>query len=109
MFTRQRPRLAGARLDESRVHHDQINAGKAGRHARQALALDPKHPQAKKIYAEVRAEAQGWFDQAKSAASSNPDKAMQLLSRVVSIFPRGDPRYKEAYKLLNQLAADEED
>ena len=83
--------------------------GKAGRHARQALALDPKHPQAKKIYAEVRAEAQGWFDQAKSAASSNPDKAMQLLSRVVSIFPRGDPRYKEAYKLLNQLAAEEED
>ena len=37
------------------------------------------------------------------------DKAMQLLSRVVSIFPRGDQRYKEAYKLLNQLAAEEED
>jgi hypothetical protein len=83
--------------------------GKAGRHARQALALDPKLTQAKKIYTEVQAEAQGWFDQAKAAATSNPDKAMQLLSRVVSIFPRGDQRYKEAYKLLNQLAAEEED
>ncbi|MGB0588751.1 MAG: FHA domain-containing protein [Myxococcota bacterium] len=83
--------------------------GKAGRHARQALALDPQLTQAKKIYTEVQAEAQGWFDQAKAAASSNPDKAMQLLSRVVSIFPRGDQRYKEAYKLLNQLAAEEED
>jgi hypothetical protein len=83
--------------------------GKAGRHARQALALDPELTQAKKIYSEVQAQAQGWFDQAKAAASSNPDKAMQLLSRVVSIFPRGDHRYKEAYKLLNQLAAEEED
>ena len=83
--------------------------GKAGRHARQALALDPQLTQAKKIYTEVQAEAQGWFDQAKAAASSNPDKAMQLLIRVVSIFPRGDQRYKEAYKLLNQLAAEEED
>ena len=83
--------------------------GKAGRHARQALALDPNLSQAKKIYTEVQAQAQGWFDQAKAAAGTNPDKAMQLLSRVVSIFPRGDQRYKEAYKLLNQLAVDEED
>ena len=57
----------------------------------------------------VSSKPAGDADEAKKSAKSNPDKAMQLLSRVVSIFPKEDARYKEAYKLLNELASEEED
>ena len=34
---------------------------------------------------------------------------IQLLSQVLAVFPRGDARYTEAYKLLNELGAEEDD
>ena len=83
--------------------------GKAGRYARKALALDPGQPSAKSVYTKVQSTAQTWLDNAKSVAKSDPDKAMALLSKVVTVFPQDDARYSEAYKLLNQLASQEEE
>ncbi|MGM0574474.1 MAG: FHA domain-containing protein [Myxococcota bacterium] len=77
--------------------------GTAGNQARKALALDSGQQAAKKIYTEVQTKAQTWLDQAKQMSDSDPDKAMQLLSKVLSVYPRGDARYKEAYELLNEL------
>jgi len=34
---------------------------------------------------------------------------MELLARVLSVFPRGDSRYQSAYRLLNQLGAEDDE
>lgn len=83
--------------------------GRAGGAARKALALQPGLSAASRIYNEVQGKAQTWLDQAKAAAKSNPSKAMALLQKVVSVFPRTDPRYKAAFELLNKLAAQDEE
>ncbi len=83
--------------------------GTAGKHARKALALDGSQAAAKAIYTDVQGKAQTWLEQAKKAAKSNPDKAMQLLSKVLAVFPRDDSRYTEAYTLLNELGSEEDD
>ena len=83
--------------------------GKAGRHAKKALALNANQTQAKRVLGDVQAKVDGWLSEGKQAARSNPDRASTLLTRVVSILPSSDGRYKEAYRLLNQLAANEEE
>ncbi|MCB9729878.1 MAG: FHA domain-containing protein [Deltaproteobacteria bacterium] len=87
------------------VAYQREDFGAAGNHARKALALHSDQPSAQKIYDEVQAKAQTWLQDAKGMASSNPGAAMQLLSKVLAVFPRGDSRYAEAYKLLNELGA----
>jgi tetratricopeptide (TPR) repeat protein len=87
------------------VAYQREDFGAAGNYARKALALNSNQPSAQKIYDEVQAKAQTWLAEAKGMASSDPGKAMQLLSRVLAVFPRGDSRYSEAYKLLNELGA----
>lgn len=87
--------------------HSSGNLGVAGSNARKALAFDPSLSAAKRIYTEVQAKAQGWFDSAKASAKSNPDKAISLLQKVIKVLPRTDSRYKSAYALLNKLAEDD--
>jgi tetratricopeptide (TPR) repeat protein len=83
--------------------------GKAGSYARKALALDSEDQQAQKIYRDVQGKAQGWLEEAKGLAKDSPEKAMALLQKVLAVFPRDDPRYTEAYNLLNQLAQTEQE
>jgi tetratricopeptide (TPR) repeat protein len=80
----------------------------AARNARKALALSPGFAGAKKIYDQVQAKGQSMLDEAKKLASSNRDRALTLLSKVVAIFKAGDSRHAEAYKMLNQLSAEED-
>ena len=66
-------------------------------------------PKAKKVLKDVQSKVDGWLAEGRQASTDNPDRASTLLTRVVSILPSDDSRYKQAYKLLNQLAAREDD
>ena len=83
--------------------------GSAGKLARSALDLDPNVREAQRVQTQVQSKADGWLSEARSMAASNPDKAMELLSRVLSVFRRSDKRYQSAYRLMNQLGQDEDD
>ncbi|MEC9072406.1 MAG: hypothetical protein VX938_08515, partial [Myxococcota bacterium] len=89
--------------------YDRGDYPKAGKLARTAVNLDPSESTAAKIYSEVQRKAESWLAEARSMSASDPDRAMELLARVLSVFPRGDSRYQSAYRLLNQLGSDDDD
>ena len=89
--------------------YDQGDYAKAGKLARTAVNLDRTESAATRIYSEVQRKAESWLAKAKSMSASDPDRAQELLSKVLAVFPRDDSRYKSAYRLLNQLATDDDD
>jgi pSer/pThr/pTyr-binding forkhead associated (FHA) protein len=72
--------------------------------ARKALALIPNDDTAKNIEAKVSEKAKSLFEEAK--AKNDREGAKNLLRQVVKIVPPSDPLYREAYKMLNELAGE---
>jgi tetratricopeptide (TPR) repeat protein len=82
---------------------------KAGTLARKSLALNPSQAVARSVMDEVRSKAEGWLSSARSLSRRNPDKAKTLLTQVLTVFPKRDARYIEAYGLLKQIDSGDED
>jgi tetratricopeptide (TPR) repeat protein len=82
---------------------------KAGTLARKSLALNPSQTVARSVMDEVRSKAEGWLSSARSLSRRNPDKAKTLLTQVLTVFPKRDARYIEAYGLLKQIDSGDED
>jgi tetratricopeptide (TPR) repeat protein len=82
---------------------------KAGTLARKSLALNPSQAVARSVMDEVRSKAEGWLSSARAQISRNPDKAKTLLTQVLTVFPKRDARYIEAYGLLKQIDSEDED
>ncbi len=67
------------------------------------MAFDASQEAAQRIHTEVQARAQTWMDIARATADKDADTAMAVLRRVITLYPRGDARYVEAYKLLKSM------
>jgi tetratricopeptide (TPR) repeat protein len=91
------------------------NAMLAGKHARagslarKALAISSGQSVARAVMEEVRKKADGWLSSAESQLSSNPDKAKTLLTQVLAVFPKRDPRYIRAYGMLKRIDVEDDD
>lgn len=57
---------------------------------------------AKKLYAAVKVEAEGWADEAKASETTDPGHAMDLYNRLADCFP-DDPLGKDATAALKAL------
>ena len=82
---------------------------RAGSLARKALAISSNHPVARTVMGEVRKKADGWLSSAEAQLSSNPQKAKALLTQVLAVFPKRDPRYIRAYGMLKRIDVEDDD
>lgn len=82
---------------------------RAGSLARKALALASGQSVARAVMEEVRKRADQWLSSAESQLSSNPDRAKTLLTQVLTVFPKRDPRYTRAYGMLKLIDVEDDD
>ena len=85
------------------------NYKRAGSLAQRALKLSAGQGVARAVMTEVRKKADGWLSAAEAALSRNPDKAKSLLTQVLAVFPKSDPRYIRAYGMLKRIDASDDD
>lgn len=71
--------------------------------ARKVLRFDPAHGGAKKLLAEIRAEANNIYIRGYTLKDSDPDQAVELFKMVIEITPRDDETHKKALDRLKQV------
>ncbi|MBI3182190.1 MAG: FHA domain-containing protein [Myxococcales bacterium] len=77
--------------------------GRAMELAKKTLKVDPGHPGAQAIAAEMRGKAKDLYLQAYSLKETNPDEAMKLFKDVIAMTPRDDENNQKARRWIEQI------